>query len=152
MYLLQSVDSKQTFDLELAASQAMDNPVYYVQMAYARLCSIKRNANEHGFNFEILPIDQLSVLGHQREMEIIRGLEILPEAIDLAARELAPHKIVTWVRDFANSIHGFHHDCYVIGDGISEEITKARLKQEVASIQCLKVGLDLLGVSAPNKM
>ena len=49
MYLLQSVDSKQTFDLELAASQAMDNPVYYVQMAYARLCSIERNANEHGF-------------------------------------------------------------------------------------------------------
>jgi len=152
MYLLQSVDSKQTFDLELAASQAMDNPVYYVQMAYARLCSIKRNANEHGFNFEILPIDQLSVLGHRREMEIIRGLEILPEAIDLAARELAPHKLVTWVRDFANSIHGFHHDCYVIGDGISEELTNARLNLVVASIQGLKVGLDLLGVSAPNKM
>ncbi|MEC7531041.1 MAG: DALR anticodon-binding domain-containing protein, partial [Actinomycetota bacterium] len=145
-------DSKQTFDLELAASQAMDNPVYYVQMAYARLCSIKRNANEHGFNFEILPIDQLSVLGHRREMEIIRGLEILPEAIDLAARELAPHKLVTWVRDFANSIHGFHHDCYVIGDGISEELTNARLNLVVASIQGLKVGLDLLGVSAPNKM
>ena len=151
MYLLQSVDSKQTFDLELAASQAMDNPVYYVQMAYARLCSIERNANEHGFDFEILPIDQLSVLGHQREMEIIRGLEILPEAIDLAARELAPHKIVTWVRDFANSVHGFHHDCYVIGDGISEELTNARLNLVVASRQGLKVGLDLLGVSAPNK-
>jgi len=130
----------------------MDNPVYYVQMAYARLCSIERNANEHGFDFEILPIDQLSVLGHQREMEIIRGLEILPEAIDLAARELAPHKIVTWVRDFANSVHGFHHDCYVIVDGISEELTNARLNLVVASRQGLKVGLDLLGVSAPNKM
>ena len=152
MYLLQSVDSKQTFDLELAASQAMDNPVYYVQMAHARLCSIERNAAENGFDFRILPIDELDVLVHQREMEIIRGLEILPETIDLAARELAPHKIVTWVREFANSVHGFHHDCYVIGDGISEELTNARLNLVVASRQGLKVGLDLLGVSAPNKM
>ena len=77
MYLLQSVDSKQTFDLELAASQAMDNPVFYVQMAHARLCSIERNAAENGFDFKILPIDELGVLVHQREMEIIRGLEIL---------------------------------------------------------------------------
>ena len=152
MYLLQSVDSKQTFDLELAASQAMDNPVYYVQMAHARLCSIERNAAENGFDFKILPIDQLGVLVHQREMEIIRGLEILPETIDLAARELAPHKIVTWVREFANSVHGFHHDCYVIGDGISEKLTNARLNLVVASRQGLKVGLDLLGVSAPDKM
>ena len=152
MYLLQSVDSKQTFDLELAASQAMDNPVYYVQMAHARLCSIERNANEQGFEFKILPIDQLGVLVHQRELEIIRGLEILPETIELAARELAPHKIVTWVRNFANSIHGFHHDCYVIGDGVSEELTNARLNLVVASRQGLKVGLDLLGVNAPNKM
>lgn len=152
MYLLQSVDSKQTFDLELAASQAMDNPVYYVQMAHARLCSIERNATENGFDFNILSIDELGVLVHQREMEIIRGLEILPETIDLAARELAPHKIVTWVREFANSVHGFHHDCYVIGDGISKELTNARLNLVVASRQGLKVGLDLLGVSAPNKM
>ena len=152
MYLLQSVDSKQTFDLELAASQAMDNPVYYVQMAYARLCSVERNAMEHGFEFQTLQIDELGLLIHQREMEIIRGLEILPETIELAARELAPHKIVTWVRDFANSVHGFHHDCYVVGDGVSKELTNARLNLVVASRRGLKVGLDLLGVTAPNKM
>ncbi|MBT95125.1 MAG: arginine--tRNA ligase [Acidimicrobiaceae bacterium] len=152
MYLLQSVDSKQTFDLELAASKAMDNPVYYVQMAYARLCSVERNANEHGFQFSLLPIDELGLLVHSRELDIIRGLEILPETIELAARELAPHKIVTWLRDFANSVHGFHHDCYVVGDGISKELTNARLNLVVASRKGLKVGLDLLGVTAPKQM
>jgi arginyl-tRNA synthetase len=152
MYLLQSVDSKQTFDLELAASQAMDNPVYYVQMAYARLCSVERNANDHGFQFNPLPIDELGLLVHSRELDIIRGLEILPEIIKLAARELAPHKIVTWVRDFANAIHGFHHDCYVVGEGISQELTNARLNLVVASRKGLKVGLDLLGVTAPEQM
>lgn len=152
MYLLQSVDSKQTFDLELAASQAMDNPVYYVQMAHARLCSIERNANEKGFEFKPLPADELDVLVHPREIEIIRGLEILPETIELAARELAPHKIVTWVRDFSNAIHGFHHDCYVVGDGVRKELTNARLNLVVASRIGLRVGLDLLGVTAPDKM
>ncbi|OUV78496.1 MAG: arginine--tRNA ligase [Acidimicrobiaceae bacterium TMED130] len=152
MYLLQSVDSKQTFDLELAASQAMDNPVYYVQMAHARLCSIERNANEKGFEFKPLPVVELDVLVHPREIEIIRGLEILPETIELAARELAPHKIVTWVRDFSNAIHGFHHDCYVVGDGVRKELTNARLNLVVASRIGLRVGLDLLGVTAPDKM
>ena len=130
----------------------MDTPVYYVQMAHARLCSIERNANEKGFEFKPLPVDELDVLVHPREIEIIRGLEILPETIELAARELAPQKIVTWVRDFSNAIHGFHHDCYVVGDGVRKELTNARLNLVVASRIGLRVGLDLLGVTAPDKM
>jgi len=152
MYLLQSVDSKQTFDLELAASHAMENPVYYVQMAHARLCSIERNAKDEGFAQIDLSLSELEVLTHVREIEILRYLEILPEIIELSARELAPHKIVTWTRDFANAVHGFYHDCYVIGDGVSAELTNARLNLVVASRTGLKVGLDLLGVTAPEKM
>ncbi|MBB33725.1 MAG: arginine--tRNA ligase [Acidimicrobiaceae bacterium] len=152
MYLLQSVDSKQTFDLELAASRAMENPVYYVQMAHARLCSIERNAKDEGFTQVNLSLSELEVLTHAREIEILRYLETLPEVIELAARELAPHKIVTWTRDFANAVHGFYHDCYVIGDGVSTELTNARLNLVVASKTGLKVGLDLLGVTAPEKM
>ena len=152
MYLLQSVDSKQTFDLEIAASRAMENPVYYVQMAHARLCSIELKALEEGFARVDLSVKQLEILSHEREIEILRYLEILPEVIQLAARELAPHKIVTWTRDFANAVHGFYHDCYVIGEGISKELTNARLNLVVASRAGLKVGLTLLGVTAPEKM
>ena len=152
MYLLQSVDSKQTFDLEIAASRAMENPVFYVQMAHARLCSIELKALEEGYARVDLSVKQLEILSHEREIEILRYLEILPEVIQLAARELAPHKIVTWTRDFANAVHGFYHDCYVIGEGISKELTNARLNLVVASRAGLKVGLTLLGVTAPEKM
>ncbi|HJM27792.1 MAG: arginine--tRNA ligase [Acidimicrobiales bacterium] len=152
MYLLQSVDSKQTFDLELAASHAMENPVYYVQMAHARLCSIGRKAEEEGFSQVNLSVQELEILTHEREIEILRLLELFPEVIDLSARELAPHKIVTWTRDFANAVHGFYHDCYVIGEDVSPKLTNARLNLVVASRIGLKVGLDLLGVNAPDKM
>ena len=152
MYLLQSVDSKQTFDLEIAASRAMENPVYYVQMAHARLCSIQRNAAESGFTQKNLTLLDLEILSHDRETEILRQLQLLPEIIALAARELAPHKLVTWTRDFANAVHGFYHDCYVIGEGVQGKLTEARLNLVVASRIGLKVGLDLLGVTAPEKM
>ena len=152
MYLLQSVDSKQTFDLEIAASRAMENPVYYVQMAHARLCSIQRNAAESGFTQKNLTLLDLEILSHDRETEILRQLQLLPEIIALAARELAPHKLVTWTRDFANAVHGFYHDCYVIGEGVQGKLTEARLNLVVASRIGLKGGLDLLGVTAPEKM
>jgi arginyl-tRNA synthetase len=151
-YLLQSVDSTQTFDLELAKSQAMDNPVYYVQMAYARLRSIGRVAAERGVErVDAEKVDR-SLLVHERELDVLRSLSTLPEVVALAATDRAPHRITTWLREHAAAVHGFYHDCYVLGEGISAELTQARLLLVDTAEVGLRIGLDLLGVYAPESM
>ncbi|MEJ6510759.1 MAG: arginine--tRNA ligase [Acidimicrobiales bacterium] len=151
-YLLQSIDSTQTFDYDVVKSRAMDNPVYYVQMAYARIQSIFRVAVER--SVATLPIAQvdLSLLTHERELEVLRVLSELPDTVSTAAVDRAPHRIATWVRELAGAVHGFYHDCYVMGDGVSGELTQARLHLVEAASVGLAIGLDLLGVSAPDQM
>jgi len=151
-FLLQSIDSNQTFDMDVVASKAMDNPVFYVQMAYARIRSITRVASERGV--ERVPFAEVdrSLLVHERELEVLRDLSLLPEVVAAAANDRAPHRITTWVRELAGSVHGFYHDCYVLGDGISPELTQARLWLMEAAEVGLAIGLDLLGVSAPESM
>ncbi len=151
-YLLQSVDTPQTFDLELAKSQSMDNPVFYVQMAHARLCSIARVAGERGVSRTPLASVDLSVLQHERELEVLRVLYALPDTVATACVDRAPHRITAWLRELAGAVHGFHHDCYVLGDGISPELTQARLWLVEAARVGLVIGLDLVGVSAPQAM
>jgi arginyl-tRNA synthetase len=151
-YLLQSIDSTQTFDYDVVKSRAMDNPVFYVQMAYARIRSIFRVAQERAV--AIAPLDQvdLSLLTHERELEILRTLSELPDTVVTAAADRAPHRIATWIRELAGAVHGFYHDCYVMGDGVSPELTQARLQLASAASVGLLIGLDLLGVSAPEQM
>ena len=151
-YLLQSVDTPQTFDLDLAASQGMDNPVYYVQMAHARLRSIQAKVAEVGI--ERVPIGDadLALLCHERELDVLRGLHELPDIVELAACEMAPHRVANWLREFAAAVHGFYHDCYVMGDDIEPELTQARLWLVESARVGLVVGLGLLGVSAPDSM
>ncbi len=151
-YLLQSIDSQQTIDLAVIASQTMDNPVFYVQMAHARARSIQRKAAETGFASPDAATVDLSPLGHRRELEVLRALSELPDLLGVACRERAPHKVATWVRQLAAAFHGFHHDCYVIGDGIPPELTAARLALVDAARIGLAIGLGLLGVSAPEEM
>jgi len=151
-YLLQSVDSTQTFDYDIVKSRAMDNPVFYVQMAYARIQSIFRVAQER--EVERVPAASVdrSVLVHERELDILRALSELPDTVAAAAADRAPHRIATWVRELAGSVHGFYHDCYVMGDGVSADLTQARLLLVEAASIGLAIGLDLLGVSAPDQM
>ncbi|MEC8985522.1 MAG: arginine--tRNA ligase [Actinomycetota bacterium] len=152
MYLLQSVDTKQTFDLDLAASKVMDNPVFYVQMAHARIRSIQSKAEAMSmWPVEGLDID-LSLLEHERELEVLKNLFNFPDVVQLSARELAPHKIAVWLRELATSVHGFYHDCYVVGDTVPPELSAARLQLVEAARIGLVSGLDLLGVSAPDSM
>ena len=152
MYLLQSVDTKQTFDLDLAASKVMDNPVFYVQMAHARIRSIQNKAEA----LDLWPLHSsdadLSLLEHERELEILRNLFNFTDIVQLSARELAPHKIAVWLRELAISVHGFYHDCYVVGETVPPELTAARLQLVEAARIGLVSGLDLLGVSAPDSM
>jgi arginyl-tRNA synthetase len=151
-FLLQSIDTTLVFDFDVVKSQAMDNPVFYVQMAHARIRSIDRVAAERGVVRR--PLDQvdLSVLAHQRELDVLRALSELPDVVALAAKERAPHKVATWVRELAGTVHGFYHDCYVLGEGIPAELTQARLWLVEAAEVGLKIGLDLLGVSAPEQL
>ena len=151
-YLSQSVDSPQTVDLGVIVSQSMDNPVFYVQMAHARLCSISRVAADRGV--VRLPLEQvaLALLTHDRELEVLRLLNALPGVIEVAAREYAPHRVTAWVRELAGQVHGFYHDCPILRDDVAEDTRQARLWIAEAARIGLAVGLGVLGASAPEAM
>jgi arginyl-tRNA synthetase len=151
-FLLQSIDSPQTFDLDLVSSQAMDNPVYYVQMAYARIRSIKRKAAEVGVERQALVQVDRGLLTHGRELDVLRALSTLADVLGAACADRAPHRVTTWVRELAGAVHGFYHDCYVLGDGVSPELTQARMWLVEAAEIGLAIGLGLLGVGAPESM
>lgn len=153
-YLLQSIDSQQTFDLALAVSQAKDNPVFATQYAHARICRVQSKVAEAGIERQPLANVDLSLLTHEREIEILRTLFTGPDLVALAARERAPHRVVGWVRELASAVHSFYQnpDCYVVGDGVSPELTQARLWLIEAAKIGLSASLGRLGVSAPESM
>ena len=117
-----------------------------------RIASISRVAAERGI--ERRPIDEvdLGLLVHPRELDVLRSLAELPEVIADACLTRAPHKVTTWVRELAGRFTGFYHDCYVMGEGVSPELTQARLWLVESARIGLAIGLDLLGVSAPESM
>jgi arginyl-tRNA synthetase len=150
-FLLQSLDTRQTIDIDLITSKSNDNPVFYVQYANARIHSIGRRAAEAGIERAPLADVDLSLLVHERELDLLRKLGELPDVLALASADRAPHKVTTWVRELADRFHGFYHDCYVIGD-VPPELTQARLWLVEGARTGLAIGLDLLGVSAPEAM
>ena len=151
-YLLQSVDSPQTLDLDVLKAQAAENPVYYVQYANARIHSLAREAAERGIERRPLADVDLSVLTHERELEVLRELSALAEVLEIACVERAPHKITTWVRELASAFHGFYRDCPVLRSDLDPDLQQARLWLAEATRIGLAIGLDLLGVSAPEQM
>jgi arginyl-tRNA synthetase len=151
-YLLQSIDSRQTIDLGVLVEQSMDNPVFYVQMAHARLAGIVRKAGESGVERAPVADADLSLLVHERELEVLRSLGELPDVLAVAVADRAPHRVTTWVRELAGAVHGFYHDCYVVAPSVPPELTQARLWLVEAARVGLVIGLDLLGMSAPDRM
>ena len=149
-FLLQGIDSTQTFDLNVVTSQSMENPVYYVQYAHARVSSIARRAAEAGVERRPIASVDLARLEHEREDELLRALALYPDVVVEAAETRAPQKVSTWVRDFARAFHGFYRDCRVITE--DEELTQARLWLTEASRIGLANALGLLGVGAPEEM
>lgn len=150
--LMSSLDQASTIDLDMVRRRSMDNPVFYVQMAYARIAGISRTVADRGVEREPVEAADLSLLVHERELDVLRSLSELPEIVAAAAQDRAPHRVCTWVRELAARFHGFYHDCYVIGEGISPEQTQARLWLVEAARIGLSVGLGLLGVDAPDRM
>lgn len=151
-YLLQSVDTPQTVDLDLVVAQSNENPAFYVQMANARIRSIGRVAAERGIERRPLEAVDLSLLTHERELEVLRSLFVLSDVVKVAVREREPHRITTWVRDLAGCVHGFYHDCPVLADSTSDDLRQARWWLMEAAGVGLRVGLALLGVDAPERM
>jgi arginyl-tRNA synthetase len=149
-FLLQGIDSTQTFDLNVVTSQSMENPVYYVQYAHARVRSIARRAAEAGVERRALDAVDLGKLQHEREEELLRALALYPDVVAEATETRAPQKVTTWVRDFARAFHGFYRDCRVITE--DAELTQARLWLTEACRIGLANALGLLGVSAPEQM
>jgi arginyl-tRNA synthetase len=150
--LMSSIDQATTLDLDLVRRQSMENPVFYVQYAHARIASIERVRAERGI--ARLPIEavDLSVLEHERELSLIRSLSELPEVMEIAAVERAPYKVTNWVRHLAGDFHSFYHDCWVLGEGVAPSVTQARLWLVEGTRVGLAIGLGVLGVGAPDAM
>jgi len=150
--LVASIDQSPTIDLDKVRSESRESPVFYVQYAHARIHSIGKKADELKVERGPLATTDLSLLTHERELELLRSLSTLPEVVELACVERAPHKVTAWVRELADRFHGFYHDCRVLGDDVDPALTQARLWLVEAARIGLAVGTDLLGVAAPESM
>ena len=152
VYLLQSIDTTQTIDIDAVTARSSENPVYYVQYAHARIHSVGRRAAGRGIERAPLTGVDLSALTHERERDVLAALAELPDAVLGAARARAPHQVCAWARELAGAFHRFWHDCPILSDDLGPGVRDARLWLVEAARVGLAVGLDLLGVSAPERM
>lgn len=140
-------DSQLIFDIDLARAQTNDNPVYYIQYAHARICSVLA---QWAGDTSSLPKVDLSPLNSAHDAALMQRLSEFPEVIENAATDLAPHTIANYLKELASDLHSFYNEHKILVD---DETTKlARLALINATQQVLKNGLQLLGVTAPNKM
>lgn len=146
-YVLRKADQHLDFDLDLAKSQSADNPVYYIQYAHARICSLMAQWN--GVEADLKDAD-LGLLTNPREAALTAFLGRFPEVIDAAARDLAPHQVAFYLRDLAAEFHGYYNAERMLLD--DAELTCARLALSVAVRQVIRNGMTLLGVSCPESM
>jgi len=146
-------DTPMVMDVDLLRKNTNENPVYYVQYAHARICAVLRNAKDYGINYEIKSFNP-ELLGHERERELIGLLAEFPRVISAAAQAREPHRVARYIEDLASQYHRFYNDCRVLplGDEKPTELNSARATLCLATAQVISNGLDLLGVSAPEKM
>jgi arginyl-tRNA synthetase len=152
LFLARKADTHLEFDLELAKKQSMENPVYYVQYAHARIANIVRKARSEGVA-EIAPRDvAFQRLTQEDELAIIRRLAEFPDLVAEAAAELEPHRVTFYLLDLAAAFHGYYNrkENRVVSEDL--ELTGARLALVGGVRQVIASGLDLLGVSAPDRM
>lgn len=146
-----SVDTSIDIDLELWASASSENPVYYVQYAHARLCALARNAADLGLQHST---EHLELLTHEKEGALIRGLGEFGRILQNAAALREPHRVARYLEDIAGDYHRFYDSCRVLpqGDETPGDLHAARLALCLATRQVIANGLDILGVSAPERM
>ena len=147
-FLMRSIDSQLDFDLDLAKKQSSENPVYYIQYAHARICSIFRQAEEVGLKLDGVP--KLSMMTTAAEIDLINKIFEYPTEIEKAAVEFAPQRIARYAYDLAAQFHSFYRDCRILG--VDVELAKARLALIKVTAHTIRHALNLLGVSAPTSM
>jgi len=147
---MRSADSAVDFDMDLAVEQSNENPVFYVQYAHARICSILRQLKEDGIDTDNLREVNLKLLSEDTEISLIKKLAYLPEEITIAANTMAPHRITRYILDVSSLFHTFYNSCRV--RGVDEELMKARIVLIDATRIVIKNVLDMLKITAPEKM
>ena len=150
-YVMRKSEQHLDFDLELAKSQSQDNPVYYIQYAHARICSVFRQAGERGNRVEFLDnARDMRLLENEQEQSLLVRLAAYPETVQSAAESYEPHQVCYYLRELANEFHTYYNAHQILVD--DRALRDARLTLLGAIRQVIRNGLDLLGVSAPETM
>ena len=150
-YIMRKCEQHLDFDLDLARSQSNENPVYYVQYAHARICSVFRQASEKGVNTQLSDGNtNLELLSEPNEQSMMKTLARYPEVLQNAALNSEPHQLTHYLRELANELHSYYNAHQFLVD--DSNLTDARLKLITATRQVLLNGLKLIGISAPEKM
>ena len=146
-------DTPMVMDVDLLRKNTNDNPVYYVQYAHARICAVLRNAKDLGIKFGANDLKP-ELLVHERERELIGLLAEFPRVVASAAEMREPHRVARYIEELAGQYHRFYNDCRVLplGDEKPTELNSSRATLCQATAQVISNGLDLMGVSAPEKM
>lgn len=150
-YVMRKSEQHLDFDLDLAKSQSKDNPVYYIQYAHARVCSVLRQLHEKGLSRDLERGQaHLALLVEPHEESLLVALSRYPEVVEMAALNHEPHQLAHYLRDLANAFHTYYNEHRVLVN--DDALRDARLNLSVATRQVIKNGLSLLGVSAPEVM
>ncbi len=150
-YVLRKCEQHMDFDLELAKAQTNENPVYYVQYAHARICSVLRQLAEKKLSYdEKMGLQSLSQLNEEHELDLLKELARYPETLELAALQYEPHLLANYLRDLSMVFHGYYNSHTFLVDNV--ELRNARLALIKGTQQVIANGLHLLGVSAPAVM
>jgi arginyl-tRNA synthetase len=149
-FLMRKADSHLDFDLDLAKKQSSENPVFYVQYAHARICSLFRQAEAEGLGVPSAAEVDATLIGGPEEQELLTSLVRFPDTVEEAVREREPHRIVFHLIDMAGSFHRFYNRHRVVG--AEPAVARARLYLAAATRRVLATGLGLLGVRAPESM
>ena len=148
-YVMRKTEQHMDFDLDLAREQSNDNPVYYLQYAHARICSVKRQCADKGINLAIEEAN-LERLENSHEQALVKQLSTFPERVEAAALRREPHLVVNYLRELANLFHSWYNAHQFIVDDV--ELRNSRMALASAISQVLRNGLKLMGVSAPETM
>ena len=150
-YLSRRADQHLDFDLDLAKSKSNENPVYYVQYAHARICSVFDQLAEQGIDAVEIPSDKAAIfLTEEKEKALLASLAQYPEQVLSAANNREPHMITNYLRDLAGEFHAYYNSTKILID--DAEIRASRLSLISAIRQVLQNGLRLLSIGAPTKM
>jgi len=148
-FAMRSADTHMDFDLDLAVSKSNENPVYYAQYAHARICSMLRQGEEQGLEYEEnLKLDEIT---SEKEFDLLKKLGEFPQAVAEAAQKRIPHRITNYIYDLASTLHSFYNAEKVL-DPENTEKSRARLGLMKATQVTLQNALTIIGVSAPEKM